>query len=285
MGDKKLGIILGVVIGCVAFAIMGVLFCCLWRRRKNTGSFFMNRRTPSALSRTFSGDSWRPRGANQRPDMGTVSYVSGPLSPWDEKHARMAVMPQRKQPTMNTHPAYLTNHSSGSTSEDNPFFTPQERSNAQLGHHELDAGHHHELEAGQIHQDQAELEHDEPSSRSRSSSSIRQSRPPTPFSPMAMLSMAGPSHPPQSHHQPFYQHQNHNPFSSPEDEEADDVISPILPAKNPERRHSPMVHYPSWDEVNEFDFSGGGRRQPAEDGRDGWRPTRGASIYGRHELA
>jgi len=76
--------------------------------------------------------------------------------------------------------------------------------------------------------------------------------------------------------------------------ETDDVISPIMPpARNPERIHSPMVHYPSWSEISEFDFSGDGRRRNSMRGQysfdhddDGWRPVRGRdSIVGRHELA
>ena len=100
-------------------------------------------------------------------------------------------------------------------------------------------------------------------------------------------------HNPQDHAQ---EHPSHNPFASPEDDDIEDerldMVSPIIPARSPERRHSPMVHYPSWSEVSEFDFSGDNRRvHPSlrgqssnEDGGDGWRPTRESTI-GRQELA
>ncbi|KAK1033828.1 hypothetical protein LTR33_016667 [Friedmanniomyces endolithicus] len=61
---------------------------------------------------------------------------------------------------------------------------------------------------------------------------------------------------------------NHNPFASPEDEdEMTDIVSPIIPARSPERRHSPMVHYPSWSEVSSFDFAGEGPRGVGRDSR------------------
>jgi len=102
-----------------------------------------------------------------------------------------------------------------------------------------------------------------------------------------------------------------NPFASPEDhevaaqeamarheaaEEEDDIVSPILPSRSP-RRNSPLVHYPSWGEVSEFDFSGqhesaGGRRRDQREysdssnssGGDGYRRQR-ESVIGRTELA
>lgn len=61
--------------------------------------------------------------------------------------------------------------------------------------------------------------------------------------------------------------------------------SPLL-----ERRVSPIVHYPSWDEVRGFEFAGGDEtpRRPSytslTDGGDGWQPG-GDSIFGRYEMA
>lgn len=46
LSDKSIGIIIGVVLGFVAFVVMAIVFCCLWRRKKRTGSF---RRKPSTL--------------------------------------------------------------------------------------------------------------------------------------------------------------------------------------------------------------------------------------------
>lgn len=264
-GDKRLAIILGVVIGVVAFTVMGVIFCCLWRRRRQTGTFFMRRRTPSVVS----NDSWRPgqSGPQNYRNFGTTSYVSGPLDPGHSKQPNAFVTPRGNTPQMAMHPAVLHAQSSRSTSDDNPFYTPEERSLRSTTH--LNP---HELDGQPVRH--AELDHDEPFNR-RSSSSIRNSRPPTPFSPMMMMPMPDPSSRPALHV---------NPFSSAEDAEADDVVSPILPGRSPERRHSPMVHYPSWDEVSEFNFSGNGRDRRAEDGGDGFQSSR-QRVDGRHEMA
>ena len=77
-----------------------------------------------------------------------------------------------------------------------------------------------------------------------------------------------------------------NPFRSSEDDEIRDVVSPIAPVKTAERvRSFPMVHYPSWSEVSDFDFAGnGGAGRPERRTVDGWHPWRERKD-GRHELA
>ena len=260
MGDKTLSIIIGVVVGGVALAIMGIIFFCLHRRRRNTGSFFLRRWTPSQ-------NSWRSPHEDTE-HFGNASYVTTGGTPYEQQ--RQAKLPQVSEmqrrgatPPLNMHPAAVHHQSSRSTSDDNPFLTPQERSTAHLN----------EIDGRQVH---AELDHGEPAAR-RSSTSIRDSRPPTPFSPLMMQQMPGPSQKPKIHV---------NPFASAEDREADDVVSPILPTRSPERRYSPMVHYPSWDEVSEFDFSGDERERSHVS--DGFQPARLAGRErrdGRYELA
>lgn len=262
-GDEELGIVIAAVVGAVVLTVFGIVFCCLWRRRRATGAFFHRRPTPSISDSDI--NTWRSPMIQDASGMS-----SGPSHDWTEKYNRMPVAERELQPPMAMHPAYMRHSSSRSTSEDNPFFTPQERSE----HYEMEGEQtrHNELGAGAA----AEV-----SQRRRSSSPMRQtSRPPTPFSPMAMMALSS------------HQQRQENPFRSQEDEEADDVISPIVPARSPERRHSPMVHYPSWSEVSEFDFSGDGKYRRSvrgqssgeEDGEDGWRPRR-ESVLGRHELA
>jgi hypothetical protein len=64
------------------------------------------------------------------------------------------------------------------------------------------------------------------------------------------------------------------------------------PSRSPARRHSPMVHYPSWTEVSEFNFSGesdlsdGNMRahRSRSSGGDGYGRDRD-SVVGRTELA
>ncbi|KAG9734592.1 hypothetical protein KCU75_g17831, partial [Aureobasidium melanogenum] len=55
-GDKRLGIILGVVLGSIAVAIAALLIWFLHRRRKNTGSFFKRRPSSPSDNEVFS---WR----------------------------------------------------------------------------------------------------------------------------------------------------------------------------------------------------------------------------------
>jgi FtsZ-interacting cell division protein ZipA len=261
MGDKTLSIVIGVVVGCVALAIMGLVFWCLHRRRRRTGSFFLRRSTPSPMT-------WMSPHEDSE-HFGNVSYVTTGGVPYEQQPKLPQVTEMQRRgntPPLNMHPAALHASSSRSTSDENPFYTPQERSTAQL--HEID---------GQAIQ-HTELDHGEPAQR-RSSSSVRNSRPPTPFSPLMMQQMPGPSQRPQIHV---------NPFASSEDREAEDVVSPILPTRSPERRYSPIVHYPSWDEVSEFNFSDDERaaRAQAADGGDGYRPRVGRERRdGRHELA
>lgn len=259
--DKRLAIIIGAVVGVAVLALLGLVFFCLHRRKKDNGSFFLRRSTPSMRS----NGSWMPDA--QRPDtFGTTTYVSAagaPSNMHQHKYPQMAVVERGNTPPMNTHPAYSLHDSSRSNSDENPFYTPQERSMVALNTHELDG------------QAISQLDHAEPANR-RSSSSMRNSRPPTPFSPLMMTQMPSPSARPETHQ---------NPFASAEDEEADDVVSPIMPPiRNPERRYSPMVHYPSWDEVSAFSFSGSEREARQEDGGDGWRPEL-ERKHGRHELA
>lgn len=98
-------------------------------------------------------------------------------------------------------------------------------------------------------------------------------------------------------HNHCYPH-HENPFTSSNDEndEAADAISPMAPVKSLERirpvskvtstdfKNFPMVHYPSWSEVSDFDFAGadgGGGRKTATDGWHPWRERKD----GRYELA
>lgn len=257
MSDKRLAIIIGVVLGVVALAVMGLVFFCMHRRKKDNGSFFLRRTTPSMRS----NGSWMP-GRNDT--MGTTTYVStGSADPYQSKYAQTTVVPRGDSPPMSAHPAFMHNESSRSTSDDNPFYTPGEGSMTNLHSHELDSQQIQEADYAQV-------------ANRRSSSSVREDRPPTPFSPLMMMQMPGPGAKAQIHQ---------NPFASPEDAEADDVVSPIMPpARNPERRYSPMVHYPSWDEVSAFSFSGDERDARQEDGGDGWRAER-ERRDGRYELA
>ena len=278
LSQRDVAIIIGVVIGAIALLVMAGVFWCLHRRRRDNGSFFLRRSSASTIS--SGGGSSRLRDPTL-PPMDETSYASGALGAW-RTHRQPEPAPtnvwappppqqQYHQESNGVHPALIQHQSSRSTSEDRPFVTPRGS-----------------YEHGSSRSQTTELDHHEPaqrrsSSQRRSLSSVRDSRPPTPFNPLMMASMPGSSNQPP----PRLQTQPHqNPFTSPEDpREADDLVSPILPSRSPERRHSPMVHYPSFDEVSEFDFASGVRKHRSyEDGGDGWRAVPARKPV-RHELA
>lgn len=67
-------------------------------------------------------------------------------------------------------------------------------------------------------------------------------------------------------------------------DEAADLVSPIVSTRGAERRSTPMVHYPSWSEVSDFDFSGDGGGDSKRETAQGWHPWRERKD-GRYELA
>ncbi|KAK0886678.1 hypothetical protein LTR02_017924 [Friedmanniomyces endolithicus] len=303
--DEKLGVGIGVAVGAVALIVLGLIFCVLHKRRKASGTFFKRRPTPSVSDSDV--EAWRSPMSRQT---STRSY--GPSRDWMQQYNRMSEAPVAgvQPPPMAMHPAFVHQHSSRSTSEENPFFTPSESpdysmTGAGASASAAAAGAHHYRNT------------DTPSTVSTLTPEPQQQpRSVTPFSPAMMsTSWAQRMHDDPQHQNPYHNQYhneplhlpapNHNPFASPEDEhEMDDIVSPIIPARSPERRHSPMVHYPSWSEVSSFDFAGEGghgggvagrnsraaRSEPSSvegSGSDGWRPAlgRGDSMYGRSELA
>lgn len=275
--DRRVGIIVGVVVGVVALALMGFLFLCLRRRKRSTGSYFNGR--ADSVSDSEIG-AWR----HSQPEIlqnNNDSYESGdPSQEWVDRYNRSA---EYRTPPISKHPAFAGHYTQDSSSEENPFFTPEERSAA--------AASKQNSQATTEQHTPAELAHEEmtrsSASTARPSASSNPNRPPTPLDFMMIGNKA---------QQPV---RHKNPFSSPEDTEAieaDDAVSPIVPTKHLHRRHSPQVHYPSWSEMSEFNFTdearsyGAGRslreQSSGSDGDDGWRPLREKdSVVGRHELA
>ncbi|KAK3110062.1 hypothetical protein LTR53_016041, partial [Teratosphaeriaceae sp. CCFEE 6253] len=296
--DEKLGIGIGVAVGAVALIILGIIFCLLHRRRKATGAFFKRRPTPSVTDSDV--EAWRsPMSRN------TSTHSYGPSREWMSRYNRMPESgngAHLQPPPMAMHPAFIRTHSSRSTSEENPFFTPNE-SPDQYEVTRAGVPSYRVSNTDTPSQDSSSyrMANTETPSHDSADSMTDAARPSTPFSPDMMLGgWAQRVHNPQDHAQ---EHPAHNPFASPEDDadydeierERYDVVSPIIPTRSPERRHSPMVHYPSWNEVSEFDFSGDPRpvrgahaslraQSSSEEGGDGWRPSR-ESVVGRQELA
>lgn len=300
--DRTLGIALGVVFGVIGAALVAFILFCLHRRRKSS-----IRRGTSITDDEIG--TWR----SPQPEMGTVSTVTGPLSrsedgpsrAWLDRYNRLS---NQHTPPVHLHPAFTHRQTddTNTSSEENPFFTPMERSQVEMQHypeyHPEDTEYHPGFPGSQPVVPAASAAAYAPvttrqsqSSHRRSSSSARPDpdfRPPTPFSPMMMLSGSPPA--------------RNNPFASPEDhvvaareamarqeaEEEDDLVSPIQPPQRSPRRNSPLVHYPSWGEVSEFDFSGEDRNRgrglreqsSSSSGGDGYRRER-ESVVGRTELA
>ena len=289
-----------------------------------------------------------------------------PSREWVDRYNRLS---DQQTPPAHLHPAFMHRHndSVGTMSESNPFFPPADHDQSPQQQN-IGASRYYER-TNEYHPGYPKIVSNVPTTpytpykpeeeetrrstsfhtdrhRRRSSFSTihsddgdvdleRNSRPPTPFSPMMMLQTSLPpfqqqqqrESPPQaqqapSQHQPQHQQQHRasNPFTSTEDhmyqyeelnphsqqeqhqqeqhqqqqqqqqqhhqshphpnpqhyqeihqnedqeqEDHNDIISPMLqqhpqipPSKSPARRYSPLVHYPSWSEVSEFDFTTGG---------------------------
>jgi len=311
--DRILGIALGVVFGVLAVAVMIFALCCVDRRQKKHGGsgIFPSRKRRATSPTDSEVGAWRAR----HPHMSLVSTAAPPMSQVNNRPPRELVdrynrLADQQTPPVHMHPAFMHQHSdsTGATSETNPFFTPTARSTEDIG---LQTGGHDDYHPGYPKPDknpalvsytpyrpEARRSHS-PYRRSTSSyHSVedRDNRPPTPFSPMMMMQT---SSPPQAT----------NPFTSDSDEDAaqrqrltqhepgayegDDIVSPMQPpSRSPARRNSPLVHYPSWSEVSEFNFTGEGdlgdrsvRAQRSNgSGGDGYRRDR-ESVVGRMELA
>ena len=312
--DRTLGIALGVVFGVLAVAVMIFALCCADRRQKKHGGsgIFPSRKRRATSPTDSEVGAWRAR----HPHMSLVSTVAPPMSQvnnrppreWVDRYNRLA---DQQTPPVHMHPAFAHQHSdsTGTTSETNPFFTPTARSTENTGlqteQHDYHPGYPNSKPGFNVdvvpytpYRPDARHSH---SSYRRSVSSNRSmedrnSRPPTPFSPMLMMQASSPP-------------QVTNPFVADYDEDAaqrqrltqqepemyegDDIVSPMQPpSRSPARRHSPLVHYPSWSEVSEFDFTGeadlGDRSVRAQrsrsSGGDGYRRDR-ESVVGRTELA
>lgn len=255
---------------------------------------------------------------NRLEDHQTPPVHDRPSREWVDRYNRLA---DQQTPPVHLHPAFVhsRNDSEGRSSETNPFFTPAERSTENTSNYnkiEQHDGYHpgYPNKPGfnasivpytpyRPNARRSQSSHRRSSSSGRSDLGMND-RPPTPFSPMVMLQA---SSPPQQQQQPQPQP---NPFTSAEDEdiaqrqnltqyqqpdpyEEHDVVSPILPpSKSPARRNSPLVHYPSWSEVSEFNFTGEPnsaernvrQQRSRSSGRDGYGRDR-ESVVGRTELA
>jgi len=305
--DGKLAIVIGVILGAIAFAIIGVIAFCLRRRKMKTGSYFKGRSTPSAI-----GSDVEPWHLSDDPEVTMASYAPSHGYPTDTVyHSGFDGHQHLLPPPVAMHPALVRNQSGQEADERNPFITPKERAGYGVRRKPLPSGtmsavgasipcndngvrrkpvrtaalsgatlQHGYGALGMTNVDFIAQDPTMPYDGATANEQHREYRPPTPL--LHMMMRSGPAYQPHNHS---------NPFSSEEYEEAEDLVSPIIPAKNPERRHSPLVHYPSWDEVSEFDFTGDGpersigRQGSYDEGDDdGWHPVRGYT-YGRNELA
>lgn len=314
--DRTLGIALGVVFGVLAVAVMIFALCCVDRRQKKHGGsgIFPSRKRRATSPTDSEVGAWRAR----HPHMSLVSTAAPPMSQvnnrppreWVDRYNRLA---DQQTPPVHMHPAFAHQHSdsTGATSETNPFFTPMARSTENTGLQQTEQHDYHpgypkpsfnvDVSPYTPYRPDARRSHSSyrrSISSNRSMEEDRNSRPPTPFSPMMMM-QASMSSPPQTTN-PFVSDYDEDAaqrqrLTQPEPEayEGDDLVSPMQPpSRSPARRHSPLVHYPSWSEVSEFDFTGeadiGDRSVRAQrsrsSGGDGYRRDR-ESVVGRTELA
>ncbi|KAK4956119.1 hypothetical protein LTR66_005826 [Elasticomyces elasticus] len=111
--DRTLGIVLGVVIGSIAFAlVVGILFL-LHRRKKRAGKL-QGHSTPVDDGEI---ENWR------QPMEQTPSSAQ-----WPNKYNRLSAPPPPPEPMQ--HPTFARQSTYDSTSPNNPFISPVERQNA-----------------------------------------------------------------------------------------------------------------------------------------------------------
>jgi hypothetical protein len=355
-----LGVVFGVLaLGLMAFALL----CIHHRQKKHGGTgLFPSRRRRAGSPTDSEVGAWRARHPHMGlvanfPSGRPMTQVrdndnNRPSREWVDRYNRLE---DQRTPPAHLHPAFLHRHndSVGTISESNPFFPPAEHQSPQQNigasvynseRNEYHPGYpkpksgfndmtpipytaykpEEENRRSQSSHNDARRRSSFSSERSDGDIDLeRNSRPPTPFSPMMMLQTSLPpfqrqdhlqlqpqpqpqpqpqttpqNQPPpnaqQQQHQQYHRHNPSNPFTSTEDpteepfqprpqqqyqtlipnhphaqaqgiyqdEEDDDIVSPMLqnpqspPSKSPARRYSPLVHYPSWSEVSEFDFTG-----------------------------
>jgi hypothetical protein len=158
-----------------------------------------------------------------------------------------------------------------SMSEENPFYTPEERQSSTSSRDNNASGEG--IAVG------AEVEPD----------NVGQRRPP--MSEHTAYSRDSPwptaQHPGSPNREDMllrYQPSQPN-YPSRSDEEEVEVVSPLAPITpfDP-TRPAPMVHYPSWSEVSDFDFAVGNGTSSERKRVTGWHPWR-ERRDGRYELA
>ena len=251
--DQKIAIILGVVLGIAALSVLLFAFLCLRRRRNKTGSYFKHRRSHTPTDSEIGSEIGSPRGqdwTSHDPDDPSLGLMGG---------ATHGPSSSTRYPPMATHPNYTQLSNPQGRMDQNPFLTPDERAAAGWNHNYPNPQETGGTVAG------IRGGGDSPKSPTQtgriprkpvgSSPPIprkpdpsfyqRSNRPPTPLDPLLSAPPADSS-------------PRRFSFEEDHDDEEDDVVSPMVPPKNYMRRNSPVVHYPSWAEINSFDFTSNG---------------------------
>lgn len=254
--DKTIAIIIGVGVGIVAAVIIGLILCCLRRRKKRTGT--LRKRPSTLLSFGSRPSSW----ASMAPDA-RISILAGSRK-WE---GRISATPRRsRQVDVAQDPL------PPATPDENPFYTPDERRSSSSSR-EDSAGD--ELAAIRV-QDQAESQGHGRPPMSELNAYPRGSPLPT---------VLFPARPGRS--ATLQRQQSQPQYASPLDEDTPDadVVSPLAPVQPFDPTRPPrMVHYPSWSEVSEFDFATQNGNSIERKPVPGWHPWRERKD-GRYELA
>ncbi|KAG9998504.1 hypothetical protein KCU78_g16401, partial [Aureobasidium melanogenum] len=257
-GDKRLGIILGVVLGSVAVAIAAFLIWLLHRRRKNTGSFFKRRPSSPSDNEVFS---WRNNAEA-------------------EKYGNLDA-PPLLQPSMAARGGYPT-RSLANGNDDMHLGYDYNSGPAELSAERSDRGSFQEttrqqdrpptpfspeLFATVAASPVSPIEQEPQRRRSNgfwpprgSSEGYRNLDSPYVRQQPSLAALA--TSVAQDYPHPYYQ----NPFASSEDYDEDGYEDPYqdprrhlsptpdIPTRSPRRQSSPMVFYPSSDELGKFNF-------------------------------
>jgi hypothetical protein len=283
-GDKRLGIILGVVLGAIAVAIGAFLIWLLHRRRKNTGTFF--KRRPSSPSDT-EVSSWRNNGEVEKYGSQDAPPLLEPQMAAHGGYATRTWTNDDDDMNLGYHGYRLDGHNgpaelSAERSERGSFQRSTSLEDRYSGDRQdrPPTPFSPESFAAMAASPVSPIEQEPQRRRSsgfwppRGSSegyrNLDPARPTHIAHQPSLAALAGSVA--QDYPHPYYQ----NPFASHEDYDEDGYgdpyhedhgpLTPDIPSRSPRRQSTPIVYYPSSDELGKFNFgvADGRQRRPSE---------------------
>lgn len=278
--ERVLGIVLAAVLCSIAIGLLPAILCLAYRRNHN-------RQPWATYSRPASGLGDEPSTKPLRSLSGRKLYSSrsanAPEVAWNMYNTEPAKLSISRRPSL----LYANQHSDSkemlANIDESPQLSPLNRSHQSIlraSRPQTPDNRSERISLSRYHSRSIDLfdaasRYSDSASIHRNSGSYTPHRQSTSDHPPVpdIKHIPSPSSPPIS--------------PGPRGSSQDNLTSPLVPTKNPQRRLSPMVHYPSWNEVQDFDFSNLGmqtqRPHSIQRRSSDWRPG-SDHIAGRYEL-